>query len=142
MDQVLPKDATLLAVIMQSLGIEECEPQVLPLLLEYVYRHVTDTLQNATSFSEYAGRQPLNELSIHDVRFAIQARSSHAFNGPIPRDLLLEIATRKNSEPLPLLRDIGQRILRLPPEEHLLIGQQAILTAAAVPRPQRSKPSE
>lgn len=135
-----PKDASLIALIMQSLSIDECEPQVIPQLLEYMYKHVTDTLISGTSFAEYVGRSPITELSLHDIRFAIQAKACHAFSGAPSRELLLEMATRKNAEPLPLLSD-NPRGLRLPPDEHCLLGQLSQPIGITVPKASSSSTS-
>ena len=69
----LPKDGQLIALILKSFGIAECEPQVIGQLLEFVYSntitlhtiitftflttliigHVTETLQDAAQFAEH-----------------------------------------------------------------------------------------
>ena len=41
---------------------------------------------------------------------------------PPSRDLILDIAVKKNSEPLPLISD---RFIKLPPDEYSLFGQQS-----------------
>ncbi|KGG50693.1 hypothetical protein DI09_5p400 [Mitosporidium daphniae] len=141
---ILPKDAVVLSMMMQTLSIHECEPQVIPLLLEYSYRHITDTLIAASSFAEHCGRSPLTEISLHDIRYAIQSLASRISSSSggacgVPgirpsRELLLELATRKNAEPFPMSTQLsdgssnsiaGRTALRLPPDELCLLGQQS-----------------
>ena len=130
---------------MQTLSIHECEPQVIPLLLEYSYRHITDTLIAASSFAEHCGRAPQTEMSLHDIRYAIQSLASRISSstsggtsgalGIRPsRELLLELATKKNAEPFPPSQQMldgslgsiaGRTALRLPPDELCLLGQQS-----------------
>lgn len=137
----LPKDAQLVALIMKSMDIAECEPQVIPQLLEFMYRHATEVLQDAVAYAEHAGH---SEIAMNDLRFAIHSRSTHSFIPPPSRDLLLEIASKKNAEPLPLLKE--DRYLHLPPDEYCLFGQQAqvvglssaLPTARAAPRDARA----
>ena len=118
-EALLPKDGHLLALILKSMNITECEPQVIPQLLEFMYRHATELLQDSLLYAEHAGR---SEILLNDLRFAIHCKSTHSFIPPPSREVLLDIASKKNAEPLPLLSP--DRLLRLPPDEHCLFGQQ------------------
>lgn len=137
---VLPKDGGLLVLIMKSMGIHECEPQVIPQLLEFMYRHCIETLQDATEIAEHVKHK---KITLEDVRCAIQNKATRSFVLPPSRELLLDLAARKNSEPLPLLSENPENLLRLPKDEHCLFGQQAQLTALSqqkAPVPHKPQP--
>lgn len=112
----LPRDARVMAQLLKSMGVEEYQPRVLNQLLEFMYRYVSEILQDGLMYAEHAGRQ---ELSVDDVQLAVQARVNSSFTQPPPRELLLELAKEKNSNPLP---PYPARLgVLLPPEEHCLI---------------------
>ncbi|KAI8923335.1 transcription initiation factor IID, 31kD subunit-domain-containing protein [Entophlyctis helioformis] len=112
----LPRDARLVSLILQSLDIDDYEPRVIPQLLEFVHRHILDLLQDAQMFADHAGHK---DLEVTDVRLAIESRASHAFSGPPSREVMMELAEKKNSIPLPLIPEkFG---LRLPPERNTLL---------------------
>lgn len=112
----LPRDARVMAQLLKSMGVEEYQPRVLNQLLEFMYRYVSEVLQDGLMYAEHAGRQ---ELSVDDVQLAVQARVNSSFTQPPPRELLLELAKEKNSNPLP---PYPQRLgVLLPPEEHCLV---------------------
>lgn len=81
----LPKDGQLLTLIMKSMGINECEPQTIPQLLEFMYRHCKETLQDACDVAEHVDRK---DVTLDDLRFAIQARASHSFVPPPSREVI------------------------------------------------------
>ncbi|KAI9143945.1 transcription initiation factor IID, 31kD subunit-domain-containing protein [Paraphysoderma sedebokerense] len=110
-----PQTAKLLALLMQSMGIDESDPRVTQMLLEFAHRYIIDTLHDSLLYSDHAGR---TEIDIEDVKLAIQSRVNYSFATPPPKDFLLEQAKEKNSIPLPL---VGESLgLRLPPEQFCL----------------------
>lgn len=118
----LPKDGQLIALIMKSMGIHECEPQTIPQLLEFMYRHCTETLQDAHDIANHVNHK---RITLDDLRFAIQSRATRSFVLPPSREVLLDISIRKNAEPLPLVSNDPVNILHLPPDEYCLLGQQS-----------------
>ncbi len=60
-----PRDAKVIATILKAMGVEEFQPRVMNQLLEFLYRYVTEVLQDAQLYSEHASR---TELSLEDVQ--------------------------------------------------------------------------
>ena len=111
----LPRDARLMGQILKSMGVEEYQPRVINQLLEFMYRYVSEVLQDALLYSEHANRP---ELTVEDVQLAVQSRVNGSFTQPPPRELLLELAKEKNIVPLP---PIPTRLgVLLPPEDYCL----------------------
>jgi len=110
----LPRDAKVVALILKSMGVEDYEPRVLNQFLEFLHRYTTDVLQDAQVFCEHSNK---TEIDLDDVRLAIQSRVNQSFTQPPSREVLLELAHKKNSIPLPLLPKSG---VHLPPEAYCL----------------------
>ena len=81
---VLPKDGNLIALIMKSMGIHECEPQTIPQLLEFIYRHCTEALQDAYEVAEHVHHK---KITLDDLRYVIQSRASRSFVLPPSREV-------------------------------------------------------
>lgn len=96
-ENLAPRDAKIISVILRSLGIEECEPKVIIQLLEFAYKYTTDVLEDALLFSEHANRTQINTS---DVKLALQTKVGKHFVPPPPRQYLNEIAATVNSKPL------------------------------------------
>lgn len=96
----MPEEAKIVAKILKSMGIDDCEPNVLPQFLEFMHRYITDVLQDALVYSEHSGK---GVLDLEDVRLAIQSRVNYSFTSPPPREVMLELAQRKNNIPLPFI---------------------------------------
>ncbi|KAJ3184218.1 Transcription initiation factor TFIID subunit 9B [Geranomyces variabilis] len=111
----LPRDAKLVSLLLQSMGVEDYEPRVVPQLLEFMHRYVLDILGDAQTYAEHANH---HAISLDDVRIAIEGRAAHSFTNPPRREFLEAVAGKKNSVPLPLIPEkFG---VRLPPERHTL----------------------
>eukprot|EP00002_Diphylleia_rotans_P012750 TRINITY_DN2491_c0_g1_i2.p1 TRINITY_DN2491_c0_g1~~TRINITY_DN2491_c0_g1_i2.p1 ORF type:complete len:168 (+),score=41.05 TRINITY_DN2491_c0_g1_i2:51-554(+) len=111
----LPRDAKVMAHILQSMGVEDYEPRVIHQLIEFMYRYLSEVFQDAQVYSQHANK---TALDVEDVRLAVQMRVNTSFTQPPPREVILEIAQQKNSQPLP---PIPQKFgIRLPPEQHCL----------------------
>jgi len=96
----VPEEAKLVALILKSMGVEEYEPNVIPQFLEFMHRYVTDVLQDSLIYAEHSGK---GVLDLEDVRLAIQSRVNYSFTQPPPREVMLELAQRKNNIPLPFI---------------------------------------
>jgi transcription initiation factor TFIID subunit 9B len=123
--QFIPRDAKLTSILLNALGIENTEPQVIPMVLEFMHRYTLHILQDAQVFSEHAGR---SEITVEDVKLAITSRLGHSFINPPSKDVsrvcisdiqyMMDLAEKKNSQPLPLIPEkFG---IRLPPERYAL----------------------
>ncbi|KAI9032684.1 transcription initiation factor IID, 31kD subunit-domain-containing protein [Phycomyces nitens] len=115
--QTRPRDARIIALILQSLGVEDYDPKVVQQLLEFAHRYTTDVFQDALIYAEHAAK---SDLDLDDIQLAIQGRVNHSFTTPPPKEFLLELAQEKNKAPLPLIPE--KYGIRLPAEKHCLTG--------------------
>ncbi|KAJ3272631.1 Transcription initiation factor TFIID subunit 9B [Terramyces sp. JEL0728] len=112
----LPPTARLISLILQGASVEDYEPRVLAQLYEVAHSYILNVLQDAQLYADHAEHK---ELSVADVKLAIETRATLDFTNPPSRQALLQLAQKKNSIPLPLVPEkLG---LRLPPERHCLI---------------------
>ncbi|TPX34030.1 hypothetical protein SmJEL517_g03176 [Synchytrium microbalum] len=119
----IPRDARLISLLLQSMGIEEYEPRVLHQLLEFMHRYVLDVLNDSMVVADHAGRQEINNA---DLELAVLSRLEHSFALPPSHDALLELAASKNSIPLP---SIAEKFgFRVPPEARTLTSPNFVVT--------------
>ncbi|KAJ2723535.1 Transcription initiation factor TFIID subunit 9 [Coemansia sp. Benny D115] len=128
-----PRDYKIMALLLQSHGIEDCDPSVINQLLEFSHRYTVDVLQDALVYAEHAKK---TDIDLEDVRLAIQGRVNYSFTSPPQKEFLLELAEERNKHPLPLIPE--KYGVRLPPEKYTLTGvnfhivpEQRTLNAAA-----------
>lgn len=119
----VPRDARLMALILQSMGVEDVQPPVLMMLLEFAQRYLHEVLQDALVYADHANSAKasstgVSTLTADDVQLAIQARVNHSFTGPPSKDMLLALASSLNSVPLPPVSD--KYGVKLPPAQHCL----------------------
>ena len=57
-------------------------------------------------------------VDMDDVKLAVKMHTDHNLTSPPPRDLLLEVASKRNAIPLPIPKQSGG--LRLPPDRFCL----------------------
>ncbi|OMJ09009.1 Transcription initiation factor TFIID subunit 9 [Smittium culicis] len=105
-ENMIPKEIKLMTLLLQSQGVEDCEPNVINQLLEF-----------SNMYSEHADKK---ELDLDDVRLAIQGRVNYSFTNPPEREFFMELAETCNKVPLPLIPE--RYGVRLPPEKHSLVG--------------------
>lgn len=55
--EVLPRDAKVVAGILSSMGVDDYEPRVLNQLLEFIYRYVSEVLEDAKVYAAHANKQ-------------------------------------------------------------------------------------
>jgi len=132
----LPRDAKVIKLILKTMGIYNVESRVIQQLLEFAHRYSSDVLQDALAFSEHAGHNEVNES---DIRLAIEGKTTYSFTNPPSRDILEEIAARRNKLPLPIIQE--KYGVRLPPERHCLtaVNYQVVPQKVTVKQEQTSK---
>ncbi|KDO29267.1 hypothetical protein SPRG_19927 [Saprolegnia parasitica CBS 223.65] len=114
-----PMDVALVKHILESMGVDKYEPRVVTQLLEFVHRYTTDVLVDAQEYSQYANKA---EIDADDVRLAAMSRLNHAYAQMPARELMMELAEKRNAIPLPLIpNEYG---VRLPPPELQLATDQ------------------
>jgi len=115
-DNLAPRDAKIISLILRSTGIEECEPKVILQFLEVGYKYFTEILEDSLLYAEQAGRTTPNGK---DIKLAIQTKTGKYFVPPPPRQFMLEISSRINSKPLTVLE--SSNLIRLPGENSTLL---------------------
>lgn len=116
-ENLAPRDAKIISVILRSLGIEECEPKVIIQLLEFAYKYATDVLEDALLFAEHADRSQINTC---DIKLALQTKVGKHFVPPPPRQYLNEIAATVNTKPLSI--PDGESLLKVPSSSSALLN--------------------
>ncbi|KAK6644524.1 hypothetical protein RUM43_000791 [Polyplax serrata] len=111
----VPKDAQVIMSILKDMGVVDFEPQTIVQLLEFTYRYVTSTLEDARVYATHANKKVID---IEDVQLAVHMQLDKNFTTPPPRDMLLEVARNKNSVPLPQIRPHCG--IRLPPDRYCM----------------------
>ncbi|KAL9552643.1 hypothetical protein MBANPS3_003677 [Mucor bainieri] len=127
---VQPRDARIVSLILQSLGVEDYDPKVVHQLLEFAHRYTSDVFQDSLIYAEHAGK---TDLDLDDIQLAIQGRVNHSFTTPPPKEFLLELAQEKNKQPLPLIPE--KYGIRLPADKHCLTGINFSIVPDAPPPP-------
>ena len=113
----IPREAKLVSLLLESLGVSDYDPSIIHQLLELSHRHILDILSDAQKYAEHADRK---DITVDDVKIAVQGKMMSSFSTPPPKDLLIELAAKKNSMPLPQVPEkFG---LRLPTEKHTLLA--------------------
>ena len=117
-ENLAPRDAKVISIILRSLGIEECEPKVIVQLLEFAYKYATDVVKDARLYSEHCGR---SSISVSDVKLALQTKVGKHFVPPPPRHYLMEIDNTVNSKPLST-SDSSENLIKVPNKDYFLSG--------------------
>jgi len=138
-----PRDARLIHLVLSSLGIHSYQERVPLQLLDFAYRYTSSVLsdslrlagegytaQNTTERGGNArkgkdGAQGDKEeagttITVTALRQAIASRTGYHFQGPLPKEFMLEQAEERNRSALPKV-ERGYGVL-LPPEKYCLTG--------------------
>jgi len=109
-----PLDLVAINRILRECGAGDAEPGVSHCLLEYAYRYVCEVLDEALAVSQHASKKVVDAA---DVQLAL-AYKAESLDTALPREMLAELATAKNAQPLPAVRPLAG--IRLPSERHCL----------------------
>ncbi|OQS01669.1 hypothetical protein ACHHYP_00426 [Achlya hypogyna] len=121
-----PVDVALMKRILESMGVDKYEPRVVTQLLEFVHRYATEVLVDAQEYSQFANKP---EIDADDIRLAAMSRLNHTYAQLPSRELMMELAEKRNAIPLPLIpNEYG---VRLPPPELLLVTDHSAFMASA-----------
>lgn len=90
-------------------------------------------VNNKFSFRVYANHSKKKGIDLEDVKLASTMLLDKSFTGPPPREVLLEVAKQKNTQPLPLIKPHSG--IRLPPDRHCLLAANYKLRAATSQAP-------
>ncbi|KAJ3324632.1 Transcription initiation factor TFIID subunit 9 [Boothiomyces sp. JEL0866] len=78
----LPPTARLISLILQGASVEDYEPRVLAQLYEVMHSYILNVLQDAQLYADHAEHK---ELSVADVKLAIETRATLDFTNPPSR---------------------------------------------------------
>ncbi|GAX85543.1 hypothetical protein CEUSTIGMA_g12958.t1 [Chlamydomonas eustigma] len=95
-----PGIAVKIQQLLESMGANDFEPRVVNQLQDFMFKYVTDTLLDAESYAEHAGK-PAGTVEMNDVMLAIQARTAYTFVQPPSQDMLSTVADRVNAREIP-----------------------------------------
>jgi transcription initiation factor TFIID subunit 9B len=115
-DNLAPRDAKVISLILRSVGIEECEPMVILQFLELAYKYFISIADDSALYAAQAGRTSPNS---QDVKLAMQTKVGKYFVPPPPRQFMLEISSRINAKPLVVAET--SNLIRLPGEKTSLL---------------------
>eukprot|EP01095_Lingulamoeba_sp_RSL-Kostka_P010469 TRINITY_DN376_c0_g1_i1.p1 TRINITY_DN376_c0_g1~~TRINITY_DN376_c0_g1_i1.p1 ORF type:complete len:146 (+),score=35.49 TRINITY_DN376_c0_g1_i1:213-650(+) len=121
----VPQDAKTIALILKSMGIEEYEPRVINQLLDFMHKYTKDIFEDSVLYAEHANRSNVN---LDDIRLSIQSKVDYSFTQPPPREVLLDLAKKKNKNPLPVI-NTNKFGIHLPPEKYCLTAQNYQVTS-------------
>ncbi|XP_037796187.1 transcription initiation factor TFIID subunit 9-like [Penaeus monodon] len=113
----MPKEAQVMSAILKDMGITDYEPGVINQMLEFTYRYVSQILDDARVYANYAKK--IKTIELDDVKLAVHMQMEKSFTTPPPRDLLLDLARTRNANPLPAIK-ANQHGIRLPPDRYCL----------------------
>ncbi|XP_042224803.1 transcription initiation factor TFIID subunit 9B-like [Homarus americanus] len=113
----VPKEAQVMSAILKDMGITDYEPGVINQMLEFTYRYVSQILDDARVYANYAKK--IKTIEMDDVKLAVHMQMEKSFTTPPPRDLLLDLARTRNAYPLPAIK-ANQQGIRLPPDRYCL----------------------
>ncbi|KCV71690.1 hypothetical protein H696_01114 [Fonticula alba] len=111
-----PRTSRMIAVLLQSMGVDEVEPRVIHQLTELLHRMTGELLEEARECALHAGRAAVN---VSDLRLASDARTGVQFVSPPSTDVLMRIAASVNRREIPAPRRDRNRV-RLPDEAFCL----------------------
>ncbi|KAL3660073.1 hypothetical protein V7S43_014995 [Phytophthora oleae] len=129
---VEPLDSVSMRQLLESMGADKYEPRVVAQLQEFVHRYVTEILSDAQEYSMYADKQTIDP---DDIRLAISSRLNHHYAQVPPRELMMELADKRNSIPLPLISN--EYGVRLPPMQYQLVTKESERQDPKVPNTPR-----
>jgi histone H3/H4 len=88
----VPRDARLMALILDSMGVQDVQPPVLMMLLEFAHRYLYEVLQDSLVYADHANSSKttnagVSTLTLDDIQLAIQSRVNHSFTGPPSKEV-------------------------------------------------------
>ena len=109
------KDMTAIKLILSEMGVTQYEPEVIECLLEFSYKYMHNVLEDAKLYSKHAKK---SEVDVSDVKLALQLRAGQDTVQPVPKELIAELAKKKNGTPLPQIKSNAG--LKLPIDRYCL----------------------
>ena len=89
--------------LMEKQGIEYYEKNVTNQLIEFMHYYVTETVQEAKLYRDYAGKE---RIDVGDMRLAIAGKNYDSFTRPLPVSTVRQVADERNKTPLPKIETV------------------------------------
>ncbi|CAH8520246.1 unnamed protein product [Schistosoma bovis] len=124
-NEVLPPSLAAVREIFSEFNVSEVSDEICTRVLDVLYRHTCDVIEEAKAVSHHAGRPKIEE---DDVQLAINSVTDGLMFAPPYRDQLLAYA-EKNEQPLPPVRPHCG--IRLPAERFTLTAPNYSLLSCA-----------
>lgn len=118
-DNLAPRDAKIISIILRSLGIEECAPKVIVQLLEFAYKYSCEVLEDALLYAKYCEK---SQITGKDMKLALQTKVGKHFLPAPPRNFLQSSVESTNSKALTLPDE--EDLLRAPNYKSGLFGME------------------
>lgn len=96
-ENLAPRDAKMISIVLRSYGIEECEPKVIAQFQEFAYKYCCDVIEYAYLCCKLDDR---TTISAKDMKLALQTNIGKHFVPPPPRNFIQSSAELLNSKPL------------------------------------------
>ncbi|TPP66148.1 Transcription initiation factor TFIID subunit 9, partial [Fasciola gigantica] len=120
--ELAPPSLSVCRDVFEEFGIPDVSDEICTRVLDVLYRHTCDIVEEAKAISNHVGHSTIEEA---DMKLAIELTSDSLMFAPPHREQLLLYA-EKNSQPLPSIRT--HHGLRLPTDRHNLTAPNYILT--------------
>ncbi|EPR79385.1 Transcription initiation factor TFIID [Spraguea lophii 42_110] len=114
-----PREAKIVSIILRSIGIDECEPQVIVQILEFLYKYSVDVMEDALLYAEHNERKIIN---VDDIKLALQSKVGKYFVPPPPKSFIEDIAKQVNAKPLMINEQ--DNLIKIPPQTISLLAQE------------------
>lgn len=99
-----PQEAQIISLILKTQGISECDPAVIPLLIEYSNHFISDVLKKAEQYNNLINKEE-DILTINSINQSIEDIKESYIKIPPNRQYVSEMANSINSRPLKLIND-------------------------------------
>ncbi|VDP75321.1 unnamed protein product [Echinostoma caproni] len=120
--ELAPPSLGVVRDVFEEFGVPDVSDEICTRVLDVLYRHTCDIVEEAKAISNHAGHSAIEEA---DMKLAIELVSDGLMFAPPHKEQLLAYA-EKNSQPLPSIRT--HHGLRLPTDRHNLTAPNYILT--------------
>ncbi|KAF0988855.1 hypothetical protein HZS_389 [Henneguya salminicola] len=117
--QYSSRDISHIKDLLKSQNILDYDPEIIPKLLDISYQLSNKILKDSHDFIQYFD---LPEITPDIVQLMSKQLNDDSISEPTQREKLLNMARKKNSEPLPTLLEINRNPLHLPPPSSCLFA--------------------
>ena len=99
--ETTPREAVAVESLLKAQGASGWERCVVSMLLEFAYRHVASTLDEAQTLALHRTREASAEITLADVQLAAHNALTHCFTEPLGGAELDALVKPLNQTPLP-----------------------------------------